>query len=73
LHDDGHIRLEDRVVVGVARNGLRIDEVVEAQVQGPARRDRDQVWPRRRTVREIDGKDDVGIAVAGIENAGGLL
>jgi hypothetical protein len=37
LHDDGNVRFEHRGIVGVARDRLRIDEIVKAQMQGSPR------------------------------------
>lgn len=73
LHHDRHIRFEHGGMVGIAWHRLRVVEIIEAQVQGAARRHRYLIRPDRFLVGEEQGDDDVRVAVAGVEDAGGLV
>src|SRR5262249_8310485 len=68
-----HVRLENRGIVGVARDRLGIVEVVETQVQRAPGSDGDAVGADRLPVGEEDGDRDMRIAVAGVDDAGGLV
>lgn len=54
LHDDGNVRFEHRGIVGVARDRLRIDEIVKAQMEGSPRAHRTVRCQRRNDAR-LDG------------------
>ena len=55
LHDDRHVGLEHRRIVGVARDRRRVVEIVEAQMQRAPRRDRDPIRADRLAIGEKDG------------------
>jgi hypothetical protein len=47
LHDDRHVGFEHPGIVGVARDRLRIDKIVEAQMKGSSCAHRDSIWSQR--------------------------
>src|SRR5215216_265886 len=73
LHHDRYVRLEHRGIVGVERDWLGVFQIVEAQMKGPPRRDDDPVRTCRVPVGEIDGEGDLGLAIAGIQDACRLM
>src|SRR5262245_32339119 len=73
LHDDGDVGFEYRGIVGVARDRLRVVEIVEAQVQRAAGGDGHAVRADRLPVGEENRDRDARVALPGIENAGGLM
>src|SRR6516162_905623 len=73
LHDDGDVGFEYRSIVGVARDRLRVVEIVEAQVQRAACGDGHAVRADRLPVGEENRDRDARVALSGIENAGGLV
>src|SRR5262245_40790250 len=73
LHDDRHVGFEHRGVVGVERNRLGILEIVEPQVKRAPRRDDNAVGADRLAIGEEDRHIHVRRALAGIEDARGLV
>jgi len=73
LDDDGNVGFEYRGIVSVARNRLRVVEIVEAQVQSPPRRDGDAVRADRVAVGEKNSEGYVRITVCGVKDARGLV
>src|SRR6516164_2774216 len=73
LHDDRNVRFEHRGVVGVARDRLRVVEIVEAQMQRAPGGDGHAVRADRLPVGEEDGNGDARVLLAGVEDAGGLV
>ena len=73
LHDDRNVRFEHRGVVGVARDRLRVVEIVEAQVQRASGGDGHAVGADRLPVGEEDGDGNARVLLAGVEDAGGLV
>src|SRR5262245_35004906 len=72
LQHDRHVRLEHRRVVGIARDRLRILEIVEAQMKGAARRHRESI-DHRLAIREINRQRDLCLLVGGVQDAGRLM
>jgi hypothetical protein len=60
-------------VCGVARDRARVVEIVEAQVQRAARGNRDAIGTDRLVVGEEYGNFHVSVAIAGVEDARGLV
>ena len=52
---------------------MRIVQIVEAQMQRSARRDRDAKWANRLAIGEVNGDGYVGIAFSGVKDAGRLV
>src|SRR5215831_5379615 len=73
LNDDGNVGFEYGGIVSVARNRLRVVEIVEAQVQSPPRRDGDAVRADRIAVGEENSDGYVRITVRGVKDARGLV
>src|SRR5690554_1933627 len=73
LHHYRPVGFDQRSEVGVARQWLRILEVVEAQVQRAARGNRYPVGADRFAVGEVQGDGHVCVVVAGVEEARGLV
>src|SRR5436190_23093402 len=73
LDDDRRVGANHARVVGIARYRLRIGELVEAQVPGSPRRHRHPVRARRLAILEVDRDLDLGLAVPGVEETGGLV
>jgi hypothetical protein len=73
LHDDGDVRFEYRRVVGVARNRVRLFEIVETQVERAPGGNRHAIGTDRLAVGKKDCDRDVRIAIPGVENARGLV
>ena len=71
LHDDRDVGFEYRGIVGVARDRLRVVEIIEAQVQRAAGGDGHAVRADRLPVGEENRDRDARVALPGIENAGG--
>jgi hypothetical protein len=69
LNDDGHARFDQGRVGRIARNALRLDEIVEAQMQRAARAQRESIRSRRFPILEKDQDGDVGMLVREIEQA----
>src|SRR5215831_17017170 len=73
LHDDRNVGFEYRGIVGVARDRLRVVEIIEAQVQRAAGGDGHAVRAGRLAVGEENGNRDARLALPGVENASGLV
>jgi hypothetical protein len=73
LHDDRHIGFEYRRVIGVARYLLRVGKIIEPEVQGCDGRRPLRGRGRRIAVRKENRDRDVGVGIAGIQDAGGLV
>src|SRR5690606_31282210 len=73
LDYDGHVRHDDRRVGGVSLYGLRVLQVVEAQVNGPARADGHPVGSDGLPVGEEERHLDAGVFVSRVEDARGLV
>ena len=69
----GTSEFEYRCIVGVARDFLRLVEVIEAQMQGSPRLDGDAEGTDRLAVGKEDRDGHMGVARAGIEDAGRLV
>ena len=69
LDDDRHAGADDRGVGCVARHGLRVVEVVEAQMPRSATLDRHAIGADRVAVGEIDGDLDLRRIVGRVEDA----
>ncbi len=72
LDDDRHVRLEDRREIGIARNDLRVLQIVEAQVQRAPRSDGNTV-NHRLAVGEKHRNGNAGFLIAGVEDARRLV
>jgi hypothetical protein len=68
-----HVGFDHAGVIRVFRNGLGIGEIVEAHVAGAPGRDGDFIRSGRIAVGKIDRDLDVGVAVAGVEQADRLV
>jgi hypothetical protein len=73
LYDDRNVGLEDRGIVGIARNRLRIIQIVEAQMQRVLASDGDAIRADRLPVGEKNSNGHMRVTLAGVENAGGLV
>ena len=73
LGHDRHVGFEQRGIIGVARDWLRLVQIVEAQMQRSARRDRDAKWANRLAIGKVDGDGYVGVALSGVKDAGRLV
>ncbi len=68
-----HVRLEDRAVVGGPGDGFRVGEVVEPDMPGAAGGNGELVGPGRVAIGEEDRDAHVGVNLAGVEDADGLV
>ena len=59
--------------IRIARDGLRIAQIVEALMQRAARRHHKAIGPDRISIGEKDGQRDMRLAVARVQYAGGLV
>ena len=73
LHDDRHVRFEHRGVVGIARDRRGIVEIVKAQMQGAASRNRQAVGTDRLAISEKNRDCHMRVIIARIEDAGGFV
>lgn len=73
LHHDRHVADQDRGIVRVARHGLGILEIVEAQMQRAPRTQFRDIGAGRLAVGEVDRDLHPRRPVAGIQNAGRLV
>src|SRR4051794_16351604 len=68
-----NVGFEHGGVIRISGDLLRVGEIVEAQMQGSPRRDRDAEWPDRLPVGKEDCDCDMRIAPCCIENTRGLV
>jgi hypothetical protein len=73
LDHDWLVALDEHRIVRTPRDGLRVVEIVEADVAGPLRWYGDVIRADRIAVGEVDGDRDVGVLGAGVEEAGGFV
>jgi hypothetical protein len=73
LNDDRLVGFEHRRIIGIARNGSGILEVVETQMKCTARRDDHMERSEGLAIREKNRDGDVRLLVAGIEDARGFV
>lgn len=73
LNDDRLVGLDEGGVVGLARNGLGIVEVVEPKVQSPFGRDLGAIGAGWIAVGEEDRYLDRSVPLSRIQDAGGLV
>src|SRR6185437_5221369 len=73
LHDDRHVRDDDRAVVAVPRHRLRVFKIVEAHMQRAPRRHGHAVGADRLLIGEIDHDRHRSVLIPGIEQARRLV
>ena len=69
----GTFEFDDRRIIGVERHRFGIAQIVEPQVQRPARRNADAIGAHRLAIGEVQRDRDLRVLVARIEDAGGLV
>jgi hypothetical protein len=69
LDDDRRVGRDDAGKVRPTGNRLRVGEVVEADMTGPSRRDRQSIRSNRIPIRIEDRNFDIGLLIRSIEDA----
>src|SRR5579862_4402421 len=73
LHDNRNVRLEDRRIIGVARNRRGIFEVVEAKMQRAPRRHGDAIRSDRLAIGKKYRDAHMRVVIGRIQYAGGFV
>jgi hypothetical protein len=73
LHNDGHVRLGQRRIIGVAWDGFEVGEIGEAKMEGALRCHDGTVGTRGVAILEENGRLDMGFSGSDIQNTRGLV